>query len=103
MLTKTEKKRFRAIAHQLKPVVMVGGNGLSDSVIKEIDRALADHELIKIKFSIQDRVARKATVTSACETCRAELIQSIGTIATIHRASESPDPELSNILRTDLL
>ena len=50
-----DHKQLRAIGHKLKPVVTVAGNGLSDNVLQEIQRALADHELIKIKVSDGDR------------------------------------------------
>ena len=49
-LSITEKKRFRQIGHQLNPVVMLGGQGLTEGVMAEIDRALEDHELIKVRI-----------------------------------------------------
>ena len=44
-----DKKYLRSLGHPLKPVVTVAGNGLTESVVTEINRALNDHELIKIK------------------------------------------------------
>jgi len=49
-LTAQQKKYLRACSHDLKPVVYVGQHGLSEAVIKDIDRALSDHELIKVRF-----------------------------------------------------
>lgn len=49
-LTAYQKKYLRGLAHDLKPVVFVGRHGLSEAVVKDIDRALEDHELIKVRF-----------------------------------------------------
>ena len=50
--TNQDIKQLRAIGHKLKPVVTIAGNGLSEGVITELDRALQDHELIKIKLAV---------------------------------------------------
>ena len=55
-----DAKRMRAIGHKLKPVVIIAGKGLTDGVIAEIDRALTDHELIKIQFRLAEREDRRA-------------------------------------------
>ena len=49
-LSQDRKKALRTIGHKLNPIVTVAGNGLSENVLIEIDRALEDHELIKIKY-----------------------------------------------------
>jgi len=49
-LTTKQKKYLRALTHDLKPVVYVGQQGLSDAVLKDAERALKDHELIKVRF-----------------------------------------------------
>jgi RNA-binding protein len=51
-------RQLRAIAHKLKPVVTIAGNGLSEGVLAELERALNDHELIKIKLAVGSREAR---------------------------------------------
>ncbi len=53
-----ERKRLRQIGHALNPVVMIGGQGLTEGVIEETNRALNDHELIKVKIAGEDREAR---------------------------------------------
>lgn len=95
-----EKKRLRTIGHALKPVVMVAGGGLSDGVLAEIDRALNDHELIKVKFAVGDRELKKQLIQQLCEHNRATLIQTIGNIVLILRKAKKPDPQLSNLQRT---
>ena len=52
----------RAIAHKLHPIVSVGGQGLTSGIETELDRALTDHELVKIKVSVGDREARDAVI-----------------------------------------
>ena len=56
-LTPKERQALKARAHGLKPVVLLGNSGLSTPVMKEIDRALAAHELIKVKVPAEDRIA----------------------------------------------
>jgi RNA-binding protein len=92
-------KQLRAIGHKLKPVVTIAGNGLSESVIAELDRALTDHELIKIKLSVGSREARKEMAVQVCEKSGAELVQSIGSIIVILRRAKKPDPRLSNLIK----
>jgi len=103
MVSQADKKHFKAIAHHLKPVVTIAGNGLSDSVVKEVERALADHELIKIRVSAGDREARREIIDAACSTTAATLVQTIGNIAVLYKAAEKPNPALSNILRSNVL
>ena len=96
-LSLNEKKRFRTIGHNLKPVVIVAGNGLSDSVVAEVSRALEDHELIKVKLALEDREDRSAIVAELCDLCGAELIQTIGKMALLFRKSIKPKLKTSNI------
>lgn len=79
------KQQLKAAAHKLKPVVMIGSNGLTPAIINEINRALNDHELIKIKIAGEDREQRKATVAEICQANHAELVQVIGRILIIYR------------------
>jgi RNA-binding protein len=94
-----ELKQLRAIAHGLKPIVTVAQKGLAESVCKEIDRALEEHELIKIKVLAGDRAARQEIAEEICRISRATRVQSIGNVLVLYRAARKPDPRLSNILR----
>ena len=102
MLTSKQKKRFRAIGHTLNPVVTIAGNGLSDSVKAEIERALGDHELIKLKILADDREGKRELIELVRTTHEAEIVQKIGGVALIYRAAKKPDPALSNILRSNI-
>ncbi len=81
------------------PIVTIAQKGLAESVLKEIDRALEEHELIKVKIFAADRDARREIIAEVCELAGAELVQSIGNIAVLYRRAAKPDPRLSNILR----
>lgn len=99
MLSQKDKKRFRSIGHQLKPIVTVAEKGLSDAVLAEAVRALDDHELIKVKVSVGERSLRDELIKSLCETTKADLVQSIGNVALIYRPADKPNPNLSNLVR----
>lgn len=87
-LTPKKRQELKGLAHKLKPVIMIGNNGFSDAVSKETDRALNDHELIKIKIALEDRDARKAIVADIVSATSAELVQQIGKIIVIYRKKE---------------
>lgn len=80
-----ERKRLRQIGHVLNPVVMIGGQGLTDAVIEETLRALNDHELIKVKIAGEDREARTATIEAIVEATGAEAVQKIGKIVLLYK------------------
>ncbi|MDG1165637.1 MAG: YhbY family RNA-binding protein [Porticoccaceae bacterium] len=94
-----DKKHLRRLGHNLKPVVTIAGKGLTDNVGTEIERALADHELIKVKLSVGDRDAKKALTDQICQQYDALLVQSIGHIVLLYRKAKTPNPKLSNLLR----
>ncbi len=79
-----EKKKLKALAHPLNPVVMIGQAGLTDAVIKEINVALDAHELIKVKIRAE-RDDRRAISEQIISATQAELVQSIGQIAVLYR------------------
>ena len=98
-LEQAKIKQLRTIGHQLKPVVMVGENGLTENVIAELNRALDDHELIKVKFAGDDREAKKAAIASMAKQLKAEVVQSIGKIALVYRIAKKTNKKLSNLHR----
>ena len=98
-ISKQHRKRLRTIGHQLKPIVTVAQKGLTSNVVDELQRALTDHELIKVKVVVGDRDANAMAVQEIERLLPATCIQKIGHIALLYRASKTPDPKLSNILR----
>jgi RNA-binding protein len=89
-LTEQQKRHLRKLAHNLKPLVIIGGNGLTENVVNEIDQTLAHHELIKVRVNAMDREERDAMIASICEALECELVQRIGHIAVIYREGEKP-------------
>ena len=98
-LNAAKKKHFRTIGHNLKPVVMVADQGLTEGVVNETLRALNDHELIKVKFAISDREAKQSLIVELTQQTNSEVVQTIGKIALIYKAAKEPNPQLSNLLR----
>jgi len=62
-LTSSQKRYLRGLAHNLKPVIMVGNKGISDALLAEFSIALDDHELIKVKLAGDDREERAAQIS----------------------------------------
>jgi RNA-binding protein len=99
MSNKTNTRQLRAIGHKLHPIVTIAGNGLSETVLLEIERALSDHELIKIKLAVGNRETRDELLAELIKLSGAELVQQIGNTALLLRRSSEPDPRKSNLLR----
>ena len=85
-LNTKQKQELKGRAHKLKPAVMLGNQGFTEAVKKEIDRALYDHELIKVRIASTDRDMRRALFNEICEASGAELLQVIGSIGVLYRA-----------------
>ncbi len=83
-MNSADKKKLRAQAHSLKPVIMIGQAGLSAAVLAEIELALNVHELIKVRIRAE-REDRKLISEKICTDTGAELIQGIGQIIVIYR------------------
>ncbi len=98
-LSNDDKKHLRRLGHNLKPVVTVAGKGLSEAVLAELERALNDHELIKVKLAVGDNEAKRQAITEICEKLDAETVQTIGHIVLLLKRSDKPNPRLSNLLR----
>jgi putative RNA-binding protein, yhbY family len=90
-LSTKEILALKAQAHPLHPVVMVGQQGLTDSVIKETDAALTAHELIKVRVFGDNRAERIEICDTLCETLGAQLVQHIGKLLVLWR--KKPDDE----------
>ncbi len=84
-INNTQKKFLRQAAHHLKPVVWAGKNGISKSLIEEIEQALEIHELIKIKCNLGEREERDAGIEDICKKTGADNVQRIGNILTLYK------------------
>ena len=98
-LAQSQKKQLRSIGHGLHPLVTVATNGLSENVMTEIGRALFDHELIKVKFSVGDRDVKNTLIADMCKQTGATLVQAIGNVALVYLCNPDADPKKSNLER----
>lgn len=80
---------LRGLAHSLNPVVMIGNNGLTENVLKEIELNLNSHELIKVKVSGDDRDLRKALFDEISKTTGALAVHHIGKQLVFYRPSST--------------
>ena len=96
-LTPAQRKEHRAEAHHLDPVVMIGSDGLTANVQKEIDAALNAHGLVKVRVFNDDRSEREQMLQSLAEQLEAAPIQHIGKLLVLWR----PIPEKVKALDED--
>jgi RNA-binding protein len=88
-LTTSQKRYLRGLAHDLKPVILVGQKGVTPSLLAELDAALSFHELIKVKLADDDRESRRESIEQIRTSSSAEVIQTIGKVACFYR--RNPD------------
>ena len=89
-LTSKQRKELEKAAHDLQPVVIVGGAGVTEGVTKMVDSSLAAHELIKIKFN-EFKDEKIELTNKLCEETDATLVRLIGNVAILFR--EKPEEE----------
>lgn len=88
ILTNKQRQFLKGLAHHLNPVVMLGGNGLTEGVLAEIDNALNHHELIKVKIAGADRETKQLIIQAIVRETKATEVQTIGHILVLFRPSE---------------
>lgn len=84
-LSEKQKKHLRRLAHPLTPIVMLGNAGLTDGVVNELDRALHDHELVKVSARVGERAARNEALTTLATRTTSELVQRVGHVGVFYR------------------
>lgn len=87
-LTEKQRRRLRQLAQPLKPVIALGGAGLTPAVVAETKRALHDHELIKVRFPGVDREARDAALQALADETGSAMVTRIGHVAVLYRPRE---------------
>jgi RNA-binding protein len=93
-LSKLARSHLRRLSHDLKPVVMIGGKGLSTAVLAELDRALDRHELVKVQLAFDDREARSEAARALAERSSAEIVMQIGKVACLYRRNAN-EPKIN--------
>lgn len=91
-LTPKQRQQLKGAAHRLDPVVLLGAAGLTDAVVKEIDRALSAHELIKVRVPEDDRAERDDVFREVAERLGAARVQMIGKLLVLFRPRPEPPP-----------
>lgn len=96
-LSDNQRRFLRGRAHALKPLVQIGGVALTDGVARETERALEDHELIKVRARGAERLARAALFSELARRTGSAIVQQIGHIAVLYRRH----PKLAKIVIPD--
>ncbi|MDT3706621.1 MAG: YhbY family RNA-binding protein [Thiobacillus sp.] len=89
-LTPAQRQFLKGLAHARQPVVMIGNQGLTAAVLKEVDLALKAHELVKIKAASDESDTRRAWLEEICAATGAAPVQQIGKVLVIYRAAAKP-------------
>ena len=87
-LTTKQRQFLKGLAHHLSPVVMLGGKGLTEGVLAEIDNALNHHELIKVKIAGADREVKQLIIDAIVRETNAVNVQTIGHVLVLYRQSD---------------
>jgi RNA-binding protein len=96
-LNERQKKHLRRLGHALHPIVNLGNSGLTDAVATEMERALTDHELVKVRARVGERQIRDTALDELATRTRSTVVQRIGNVALYFR----PHPKLSKIVIPD--
>jgi RNA-binding protein len=94
MLTGKQRHHLRGLGHALSPIVQVGKGGIDEGLIKAVEQALADHELIKLKVGDTAELDRHAAAEEIAVQTRSEVAQVIGNVVLLYRANEEPTIQL---------
>lgn len=84
-LSNAQKRYLRGLAHDLKPIILVGAKGISDNLVSELALALEHHELVKVKIAADDRETRDQWISELIEKSGAALVARIGHVAVLYR------------------
>jgi len=85
-----ERSYLKSLSNTLEPILIIGKNGVTDNVIKQLDDALEARELIKIKLLDNSGLDAKEVANDVAKVLKAEFVQSIGSKFTIYRKAKEP-------------
>jgi len=89
VLTGKQRRHLRGLGHELKPIVLVGKDGIDDGLVAAVDQALADHELVKLKVGEAAKLDRHEAADALAKRTHSEVAQVLGNTVLLYRA----DPE----------
>jgi RNA-binding protein len=84
-LNTAQRTHLRRLGHDLEPIVLVGQNGISPNLVAELERALNDHELVKVRARVGDRELRDGILDGLAKTTGAEIVQRVGHVGLYYR------------------
>ncbi len=93
-LSPSQRRYLRGLAHDLKPIVLVGAKGVTPALLQELEVALDHHELVKVKVAAEDREAFRTQTAELAERAGAETVQTIGRMAVLYRRN-AEEPRLA--------
>jgi RNA-binding protein len=96
-LTESQKKYLRRLGHPLNPIVLVGRQGITANVVAELQRALNDHELVKVRARVGNRETRDAVLVELTRASGSELVLQIGNVGLFYKKNN----KLNKILLPD--
>ena len=96
-LTGKQKNYLRGVAHNLNPIVTIGGKGLTEAVMNEVELALTHHELVKVKMPSNNKAEKVALLAQITGQSNSEPVQIIGRVGVIYRANKEPKIVLPSI------
>lgn len=94
-LTPAQRRELRAQAHALAPVAAIGKSGLTDAVVREIDRCLSSHGLVKVRTTSEHRTQRQAWLDELVTRLGCAPVQRIGRVAVLWRPRPEPEGDPS--------
>jgi RNA-binding protein len=97
VLSEKQKKHLRRLAHPMSPIVMLGNAGLTPGVVQELERALTDHELVKVSARVGDRTARDAALDDLAVKTASAIVQRSGNVGVFYRRH----PQMPKVLLPD--
>ena len=93
-LTSSQIRYLRGLAHPLKPLIQLGGRGVTPALLRELGVALDDHELVKVRLAGADRSERERQLADVLDGSGAELVQRVGHVASLYRRN-ADEPRLA--------
>jgi RNA-binding protein len=92
ILSTKQRQALKTAAHHLRPVILVGQKGITESLIRETDAALGAHELIKVQIRQEERGARRQSASALAEATGATLVHQIGKTFILYRQKPENGP-----------
>ena len=93
VLTGKQRRHLRALGHELRPIVQIGRSGIDEGVVAAVDRALADHELVKVKLGEAAELDRHNAADAIAQRTGSEVAQVLGNMLLLYRA-DPDDPAI---------